>query len=83
MQTGFYPIEGWWVRTMSDIAALDRCRKEQNRQIEKEERPGNGEGSAAARAVRARSGEPFHNLEEHGYDYDEMVWDKINASTEG
>ena len=21
----------------------------------------------------------FHNLEEHGYDYDEMVWDMMNA----
>jgi len=34
----------------------------------------------AASAGRRRSSNRFHNLEEHGYDYDEMVWSMINGA---
>ena len=71
------------VRTMSDIAALDKIRKEQEQAKSKKSGRGTGEGQAAARSGPARSGNRFHNLEEHGYDYDEMVWDMINAGQKG
>ena len=71
------------VRTMSDIAALDKIRKEQEQAKSKKSGRGTGEGLAAARSGPARSGNRFHNLEEHGYDYDEMVWDMINAGQKG
>ncbi len=71
------------VRTMSDITALDKIRKEQEQAKSKKSGRGTGEGQAAARSGPARSGNRFHNLEEHGYDYDEMVWDMINAGQKG
>lgn len=70
------------VRTFRDIAALDKRRKEK---AENDGAQGRKEGAgrkAATGAGRgARGGRPvnrFHNLEEHGYDYDEMVWSMIN-----
>ena len=33
-----------------------------------------------ASAGSSRSSNRFHNLEEHGYDYDEMVWSMINGA---
>ena len=71
------------VRTMSDIAALDKIRKEQEQAKSKKSGRGTGEGQAAGRSGPARSGNRFNNLEEHGYDYDEMFWDMINAGQKG
>ena len=41
------------------------------------------EGEAKRRQASAgssRSSNRFHNLEEHGYDYNEMVWSMINGA---
>ena len=47
----------------------------------------NGAGNAGTQAGgsynrrgSSRSSNRFHNLEEHGYDYDEMVWSMINGA---
>lgn len=61
------------VRTFSDIAALDKKKKETN--------PAAGETGEGTRRKK-RSSNRFHNLEEHGYDYDEMVWNMINPGQE-
>lgn len=68
------------VRTKSDIDALDKIRREQEKT--KENKGSRGQGSSSGRSGKGgqgRSANRFHNLEEHGYDYDEMVWDMINA----
>lgn len=79
------------VRTFSDIAALDKKRKEraaagQERGAGTSERGGTGgRGVAGRQAAGQRGGRNtnrFHNLEEHGYDYDEMVWNMINPGSE-
>lgn len=61
------------VRTAGDIEVLDKQRLEQKKQKPKD---------GAVRAQAGRRGQAanrFHNLEEHGYDYDEMVWSMINS----
>ena len=79
------------VRTFSDIAALDKKRKEraaagQERGAGASERGGTGGRGAAGRQAAGQRGgrntNRFHNLEEHGYDYDEMVWNMINPGSE-
>ena len=68
------------VRTKSDIDALDKMRREQEKT--KENKAGRGQAGSSGRSQKGgqgRSSNRFHNLEEHGYDYDEMVWDMINA----
>ena len=68
------------VRTKSDIDALDKIRREQEKT--KEKKGGRGQSGSSGRSGKGgqgRSSNRFHNLEEHGYDYDEMVWDMINA----
>ena len=37
-------------------------------------------GGSYNRRGSSRSSNRFHNLEEHGYDYDEMVWSMINGA---
>ena len=62
------------VRTMRDVKALDEARRER-------EEAGK-ERAADARPGRRgafRGANRFHNLEEHGYDYNEIVWDVIHA----
>ena len=57
------------VKSFRDVSELDKKRKE--------------EGEAKRRQASAgssRSSNRFHNLEEHGYDYDEMVWSMINGA---
>lgn len=76
------------VRTKSDIVSLDKLRKDQEKTKEKKgARESASEGQAkrgtGSRGSTARSGNRFHNLEEHGYDYDEMVWDMINGQAGG
>lgn len=99
------------VRTFSDIAALDKRRKEAAAAREQGAGcGGTGDGSgkdagcgswgagkgssggnrqSGARGTSGsgtrrggRSTNRFHNLEEHGYDYDEMVWNMINPGQE-
>ena len=107
------------VRTFSDIAALDKRRKEAaaareqgagcggtgdgfgkdagcgswgtgkgsaggNRQSGARGASGSGARGASGSGTRrgGRSTNRFHNLEEHGYDYDEMVWNMINPGQE-
>lgn len=41
---------------------------------------GTSAGNAYNRRGSSRSSNRFHNLEEHGYDYDEMVWSMINGA---
>lgn len=90
------------VRTFSDIAALDKKRKEKNA-FAGQERGAAGNGNsergragqeaygrrdsgrgASGTGVRrgGKTANRFHNLEEHGYDYDEMVWNMINPGQE-
>ena len=62
------------MRTMRDVKALDEARRER-------EEAGK-ERAADARPGRRgafRGANRFHNLEEHGYDYNEIVWDVIHA----
>ena len=61
------------MRTMRDVKALDEARREREEAGKNRYtyRPG------AQRRVSRR--QPFHNLEEHGYDYNEIVWDVIHA----
>jgi len=69
------------VRTLRDISALDKVRKEKEKSGEKN----TAGGPAAPRGKRSGAGRAsnrFHNLEEHGYDYDEMIWTMINAEKE-
>lgn len=66
------------VRTLADIEALDKLRKEQEK---KKEKSGGrtAAGGSEQKNNRSRTSNRFHNLEEHGYDYDEMVWSMINS----
>lgn len=57
------------VRTFSDIAALDKRRKEAVAGVS---------DVAGSKGKGKRTANRFHNLEEHGYDYDKMVWNMIN-----
>ena len=80
------------VRTFSDIAALDKKKKEKDgaggetgdgARSAGSGRSGAGRGASGGGSRRSsRSSNRFHNLEEHGYDYDEMVWNMINPGQE-
>ncbi|MCI7261738.1 MAG: DnaD domain protein [Clostridium sp.] len=80
------------VRTFSDIAALDKKKKEKDgaggeagdgTRPAGSGRSGTGRGVSGGGSRRgSRSSNRFHNLEEHGYDYDEMVWNMINPDQE-
>lgn len=69
------------VRTMRDISALDKVRREKSaaKEAKEEKSPDRGR---AKRPGAGRASNRFHNLEEHGYDYDEMIWTMINAGKE-
>lgn len=58
------------VRTMHDVEEMDRTRREKAGASGKERRNSGGQNRPSNR---------FHNLEQHGYDYDEVVWNLINA----
>lgn len=70
------------VRTFRDIAALDKKRKEAAGGGTGTAVRGTGPAAGGVSGKRAAGGKKtsnrFHNLEEHGYDYDEMVWNMIN-----
>lgn len=72
------------VRAFRDVAALDKAR-----QAEAEQRKSGAGISGRQNAGKAfdkkgvsRGTNRFHNLEEHGYDYDKMVWSMMNAEQE-
>lgn len=61
------------VKAMRDITELDKARLEQRENAQKDKAAGQrrtGPGKAKNR---------FHNLEEHDYDYDKMVWNMIST----
>ena len=70
----YYTSNGWMVgkNRMKDWKAADRNwdRREKNPQRQ---------DGAAEVAKKNR----FHNLEEHGYDYDAMVWGMVGAAAQG
>lgn len=78
------------VKSFRDVAELDKKRKEAGevrKQPESGSNSSNDEKNTAARTastanrrVNNRSSNRFHNLEEHGYDYDKMVWSMINGA---
>lgn len=66
------------VRTFRDIAALDKKRKQQGESCAAVKESGKDEKRVKKPSGRQGSTRNrFHNLEEHGYDYDEMVWSMI------
>jgi len=68
------------VRSLRDIAALDKVRREKEKAGTKKAQK---ETAAAGKKTgTGRASNRFHNLEEHGYDYDEMIWTMINSGQE-
>lgn len=63
------------VRTMRDVEELDRIRQEQKARSAQGQAK---DGQKARTGKGGRTANRFHNLEEHGYDYDKMVWNMIN-----
>ncbi len=77
------------VKSFRDVAELDKKRKEIADAKKTQPGVGNsiannaraataGTGSTGNRRGNNRTSNRFHNLEEHGYDYDKMVWSMIN-----
>ena len=64
----FYTSNGWMVGKKAAVRNWDRREKNPQRQ-----------DGAAEVAKKNR----FHNLEEHGYDYDAMVWGMVGAAAQG
>ena len=81
------------VRTMRDVEEVTRVRKEEARRARESGQCASPQAGARGAAASARqpgtsgsrrqsarkSSNRFHNLEEHGYDYDEMIWNMINT----
>ncbi|WP_083794746.1 DnaD domain protein [Clostridium sp. M62/1] len=83
------------VRTMRDVEEVTRMRKEEARRARESGQSASLQAGARGAAASARqtgtsgsrrqgarkSSNRFHNLEEHGYDYDydEMIWNMINT----
>ena len=73
------------VRTMKDVEELTRLRRESRKSREENSglRGSSGSGASGGQKKEQRpqrkTANRFHNLEEHGYDYDEMVWNMIST----
>lgn len=67
------------VRTMRDVEGLDKIHQEQKARNPQDPLKG---GQKARSGKGGRTANRFHNLEEHGYDYDKMVWNMINPGQE-
>lgn len=81
------------VRTMRDVEEVTRMRKEEARRARESGQSASPQAGARGAAASARqtgtsgsrrqgarkSSNRFHNLEEHGYDYNEMIWNMINT----
>lgn len=63
------------VRTMGDVAVMDKNRQTSRAQTAKSQ--------TERRSTAGKAANRFHNLEEHGYDYDKMVWNMINPGQGG
>lgn len=61
------------VRTMKDVENVTRLRREKKAR----------EGKPGVQPEKRRTNNRFHNLEEHGYNYDEMIWSMINSGDGG
>lgn len=61
------------VRTMKDVEHVTRLRREKKAR----------EGKSGSQPEKRRTNNRFHNLEEHGYNYDEMIWSMINSEDGG
>lgn len=61
------------VRTMKDVEHVTRRRREKKAR----------EGKSGSQPEKRRTNNRFHNLEEHGYNYDEMIWSMINSEDGG
>lgn len=61
------------VRTMKDVEHVTRLRREKKAR----------EGKSGSQPEKRRTNNRFHNLEEHGYNYDEMIWSMINSEDRG
>lgn len=61
------------VRTMKDVENVTRLRREKKAR----------EGKSGGQTEKRKTANRFHNLEEHGYNYDEMIWSMINSEDEG
>lgn len=78
---------------MRDVEEVTRMRKEEARRARESGQSASPQAGARGAAASARqtgtsgsrrqgarkSSNRFHNLEEHGYDYDEMIWNMINT----
>ena len=62
------------VKSIQDVEILDKRRKEEN----EEKRQQVSANKTAYNRRGNNGGNRFHNFEEHGYDYDAMVWELIN-----
>lgn len=63
------------VRTRSDIEKMDKERQEQKSRELKDK----SAKSQIRKNSTGKANNRFHNLEEHGYDYDKMVWSMIHT----
>lgn len=61
------------VRTMKDVENVTRLRREKKTR----------EGKNGGQTERKKTVNRFHNLEEHGYNYDEMIWSMMNSGDGG
>lgn len=64
------------VRTLQDIENMDKIRQEQKARGQKDKDAGT---QTVRKTTPAKPANRFHNLEEHGYDYEKIVWDLMNA----
>lgn len=69
------------VRTMRDVEELDRIRREQKGR-DKQTKDQQRDTQKTRSGKGGKTPNRFHNLEEHGYDYDKMVWNMINSEQE-
>ena len=61
------------MRTMKDVEHVTRLRQEKKAR----------EGKSGSQPEERRTNNRFHNLEEHGYNYDEIIWSMINSEDGG
>ncbi|MEF9954135.1 MAG: DnaD domain protein [Clostridium sp.] len=64
------------VKTQHDIETMDQNRQEQKNREQKEK---TARGQGGRKTGTGKTANRFHNLEEHGYDYDKMVWNMIHS----
>lgn len=68
------------IRTPRDIVELDKAYQEEKKS--REQKASSGRRQTNQGTAGKKPANRFHNLEEHGYDYDKMVWSMINPGSE-